>query len=141
MKIKLNENSKFKFETESKNWRGRNLVYHSFTLEDNPYIKLVNGDIKDKFYQAPFSYNVEDKGQTYKYNGDTYNIKLLNRSEGKYSGEFGWIVFKGDDPLYVVGIYEPHGCSSNKGVATFWGHEEIINLWLDDGEYDKMHTR
>ena len=44
---------------------------------------------------------------------------------------------------YLIGIYEPHGCSLNvkRGLLTCWGHEQIIKLWLEDGEFEKEYTR
>jgi hypothetical protein len=57
--------------------------------------------------------------------------------------EFGYAVSIDGNIEYLIGIYEPHGCSLNakRGMVTFWGHEEIIQLWLDDGEFETKHTR
>ena len=64
-----------------------------------------------------------------------------------YSGfkiECGYIIFKNNEPTYVVGIYEPKGLVPSKsnaasqigGLVTILGHETIINLWLDYDQYD-----
>lgn len=57
--------------------------------------------------------------------------------------EIGYAVSIDGDIKYLVGIYEPHGCSMNtkRGLLTFWGHEQIIRLWLDDGEFEEDRTR
>jgi hypothetical protein len=61
----------------------------------------------------------------------------------KQDGELGYAILIDGNIEYLIGIYEPHGCSLNtkRGVVTAHGHEEIIKLWLDDGEFEETHTR
>jgi len=58
-------------------------------------------------------------------------------------GELGYAILIDGKIEYLIGIYEPHGCSLNtkRGVVTAHGHEEIIKLWLDDGEFEETYTR
>jgi hypothetical protein len=57
--------------------------------------------------------------------------------------ELGYVVSIDGKIEYIIGIYEPHGCSFNekRGLVTCWGHEDIIKLWLDDSEFEREHTR
>jgi hypothetical protein len=52
--------------------------------------------------------------------------------------ELGYSVSIDGKIEYLIGIYEPHGCSLkvNRGLLICWGHEQIINLWLEDGEFE-----
>jgi hypothetical protein len=58
-------------------------------------------------------------------------------------GELGYAILIDGKIEYLIGIYEPHGCSLNakRGLVTAHGHEEIIKLWLDDGEFEETYTR
>ncbi len=57
--------------------------------------------------------------------------------------ELGYAILIDGKIEYLIGIYEPHGCSLNtkRGLVTAHGHEEIIKLWLDDGEFEETYTR
>lgn len=57
--------------------------------------------------------------------------------------EFGYAITIDGEIKYLVGIYEPHGCNINekRGLITCYGHEDIIQLWLDDGEFATIYTR
>lgn len=57
--------------------------------------------------------------------------------------ELGWAVAIDGKIEYLIGIYEPYSCSINakRGLITCIGHEEIIKLWLDDGEFESEYTR
>jgi hypothetical protein len=57
--------------------------------------------------------------------------------------ELGYAILIDGKIEYLIGIYEPHGCSLNakRGLVTANGHEEIIKLWLDDGEFEETYTR
>jgi hypothetical protein len=59
------------------------------------------------------------------------------------NGELGYAILIDGKVEYLIGIYEPHGCDLNtkRGVVTVHGHEEIIKLWLDDGEFEETYTR
>lgn len=61
----------------------------------------------------------------------------------KYGGEIGYAILVDGKVEYLIGIYEPHGCSLNakRGLVTAHGHEQIIKLWLDDGEFEETYTR
>jgi len=78
------------------------------------------------------------------FNGDEYKCVDIYRHFGFFRTfihrfircELGFLVFKNEEPEYIISIYEPHGSSINKrGLVTAWGHEEIIKLWLDDGSF------
>jgi hypothetical protein len=58
-------------------------------------------------------------------------------------GEFGYAIKVDGKVEHLIGIYEPHGCelNSKRGLITAFGHEEIIQLWLEDGEFDEIATR
>lgn len=75
---------------------------------------------------------------TYQWNGKEVKVyELFKRSQ------LGYAIKIDGELKYILGIYEPHGCSVNtkRGFLTAHGHEQIINLWLDDGEFDETHTR
>jgi hypothetical protein len=57
--------------------------------------------------------------------------------------ELGYAILIDGKIEYLIGIYEPHGCDLNtkRGLVTAHGHEEIIKLWLDDGEFEETYTR
>jgi hypothetical protein len=57
--------------------------------------------------------------------------------------ELGYAILIDGKVEYLLGIYEPHGCSLNakRGLITAHGHEEIIKVWLDEGEFEETHTR
>lgn len=63
--------------------------------------------------------------------------------EESYMEEIGYAILIDGKLEYIIGIYEPHGCSLNskRGCITAHGHEQIIKLWLDDGEFEETHTR
>ena len=57
--------------------------------------------------------------------------------------DLGYAVIIDGKLEYLISIYEPMGykMNENRGLITFWGHENIIHLWLDNGEFEKYHTR
>jgi len=57
--------------------------------------------------------------------------------------ELGYAILIDGKVEYLLGIYEPHGCSLNakRGLITAHGHEEIIKVWLDAGACEETHTR
>jgi hypothetical protein len=67
---------------------------------------------------------------------------LLHKSTG-YKDQLGYAIKIGNKVEYLISIYEPRGCSINdkRGVVTAHGHEQIIKLWLDDGEFEETYTR
>jgi hypothetical protein len=74
------------------------------------------------------------------WNGKEVLIYDLYHSDGS---ELGYAILIDGKVEYLIGIYEPHGCDLNikRGLVTAHGHEEIIKLWLDDGEFETTHTR
>jgi hypothetical protein len=112
---------------------------------------LIGGySIEEMNDENEFSFSLTDwQGKPLKgfdYAGDNWIVTEANRKESadsKYSHEFGYIVLKNGQLQYVISIYEPHGfgVNENKGVITVYGHEEIVNLWLEDGDNDRYHTR
>lgn len=77
------------------------------------------------------------------WNDKEIEILDLYTRDGKYKSELGYAIMIDGSIKYLIGIYEPHGCSLNekRGLVTAHGHEEIIKLWLDDGEFEATHTR
>lgn len=73
------------------------------------------------------------------WNGKTIQVYdlLTDRSD------LGYAILVDGKVEYLIGIYEPHGCSVNakRGLVTAHGHEEIIKVWLDDGEFEETRTR
>jgi hypothetical protein len=75
---------------------------------------------------------------------DGKEVKIMDLySQGKYMSELGYAISIDGKIEYLIGIYEPHGCSLNakRGCVTAHGHEQIIKVWLDDGEFEETHTR
>jgi hypothetical protein len=93
--------------------------------------------------------------ENYSWDEDTKLFIKHKESSGTWNGkeivvyglytddELGYAVSIDGKIEYLIGIYEPHGCSLNvkRGLLTCWGHEEIIKLWLEDGEFETEHTR
>lgn len=77
------------------------------------------------------------------WDGKEVKIWNLYTQDGKYKSELGYAILIDGKVEYLLSIYEPHGCSLNakRGVITAHGHEQIIKLWLDDGEFEETHTR
>jgi hypothetical protein len=73
----------------------------------------------------------------------TWNGKEIAVCELHEEWELGYAVSIDGKIEYLIGIYEPHGCSLNvkRGLLTCWGHEQIIKLWLEDGEFEEEYTR
>jgi hypothetical protein len=147
-KIKRFNDLNESFEPQKEEIEGKSYYKMSFKLKDVlPLVKLINFDVNEYQYdnsETIMYYISNDQYiKTVDVNGDSYKITELGTFMKNYFSPFGWIVFKNELPVYIVGIYEPHGESidAKRKMVTFWGHEEIINLWLDDGEYTKLDTR
>jgi len=146
-KIKRFEDLNEAFNPQKTEVEGQKYNWMSFRLGDVlSDVKLINLNIDDlddgedlmlKYYEYP-----EDGPQVFKdkavnVNGDNYKLVYLS---GKY--ELGYLIFKNDIPVYIVGIYEPGNYKiSERGLLSISGHEEVVNLWLDDGYYEMFHTR
>ena len=123
---------------------GQDYHWLSFRLGDVlPDVKLINLDMRDldegenlvlKYYQYPTE---EPNDKPVIVNGNEYKLKYLSGQN-----ELGYLVFENDKPVYIVGIYEPGNYHiSKRGLLTILGHEQIVNLWLDDGYHETHHTR
>jgi len=77
------------------------------------------------------------------WNGHEVEIYDLYTKGERYISELGYAILIDGKVKYLIGIYEPHGANLNakRGCITAHGHEEIIQLWLDDGEFDRKYTR
>ena len=73
----------------------------------------------------------------YNWNGKT--IKIYDLRGPDY--ELGFAIEIDGKFEYLISIYEPHGCKYKNGLITLWGHENIINIFLETGEIDKINTR
>ncbi len=51
------------------------------------------------------------------------------------------LICKNNDPLAIMSVYEPHGCTNFKNIVVMYGHEEIIFYDCDDFTHKKIHTR
>ena len=67
----------------------------------------------------------------------------LYSKDDEYNIELGYAISINGNIKYLIDIDEPRGCSINvkRGLVTAHGHEDIIKLWLDDGEFERTHTR
>lgn len=73
------------------------------------------------------------------YNGKKVKIYLVRVVN---SFEFGYMVEIDGKPEHLVSIYEPAAVTYNeRGIVTCVGHEELITLYLDNGEFDLCLTR
>ena len=109
----------------------------TFTLDElDESVKIINFKDDDK---DNFKINRRWGGKNFKFNGDDYSIYEFG---GAYGG-CGFVILLNEQLIYIVGIYEPHGCDLliKKGLVTIYGHESIINLFIDDGTYNVIHTR
>ena len=127
----------------------RGFKVKKFKLSDVlPTVKLINMEMDDldDGEETGFRFSAESTyDKPFEFDGAKYLVTDLNikyEGDDRY-GEFGWIVLKDGEPVYIIQIYEPHNYFTNtkRGLLTFEGHEEIINLWLDNGEFDHKHTR
>lgn len=72
-----------------------------------------------------------------------FDLYAKGSSERMLGREIGYAISIDGVIEYLISIYEPHGCSLNakRGCVTAHGHEQIIILWLDDGEFEEIRTR
>ena len=72
-----------------------------------------------------------------------WNLYAKGSSERMLGREIGYAISIDGVIEYLISIYEPHGCSLNakRGCIMAHGHEQIITLWLDEGEFEEIHTR
>lgn len=59
-----------------------------------------------------------------------------SRREAWY--DIGCVVIIDDEVKFLVSIYEIHGCQfiERRNLLAVYGHEDVILLWLDDGEFN-----
>ena len=88
---------------------------------------------------------VAEKGyqKTQTWDDNSIDIYNLYTKSDKYLYDLGYAILVNGEVKYLIGIYEPHGCSLNpkRGLVTAHGHESIVKLWLDDGEFEENYTR
>lgn len=111
-----------------------NLGYGSNT--DDSFLKNYSWT-EDQILTAMPSYTSPEM-----WDGKEVEIFELYKKGERFS-ELGYAVSIDGVIEYLIGIYEPHGCELNgkRGCVTAHGHEDIIKLWLDDGEFERIHTR
>lgn len=118
-----------------------------FTLDELKDVVLVNMDRKDGYYDNATFQAAKDlkHGETFEFGGDEYFIcaAYLKKEGSKYANEFGYTIYKNGEVAYLISIYEPgeYQLNAKRGSVTFTGHEELITLWLDNGEWDMKYTR
>lgn len=74
----------------------------------------------------------------YDWNGMEIEIYLLFSKS-----VIGYAVIINGKLEYLVGVSESMGRTMNdtRGLLTFWGYEEIVHLWLDNGEFERIRTK
>lgn len=119
----------------------------TLTMDDVRKLKhnLNYGNEPDSFMRN-YGWNEDDTLTAAKgyQNSETWDGKeVLVYDLYNQGGELGYAILIDGKVEYLIGIYEPHGCDINtkRGVVIAYGHEEIIKLWLDDGEFETTHTR
>lgn len=117
--------------------------YHQIDIRDlkliDPFDLSYFEDVEDSIY----FYN-KSKVKSHSYDDKWGWVEIWTLEDDAFKKECGYIIFKNDEPLYVVGIYEPksivpstsNAASQIGGLFTVIGYESMINLWLDYGEYD-----
>lgn len=111
---------------------------HNLGWGDMDFMKNYHWEEDKLLIAMPSHYNKQQF-----YGDDKISIYDLYSKDKKYMSEIGYAILVNDEVKYLIGIYEPHGCKLNakRGIVTAHGHEEIINLWLEDGEFESTHTR
>lgn len=119
-----------------------------FTLDEvkDKGVIFVNMEIEDDHYSGTYQAAKDLKhGDVFEFGGDEYFIcdAYLKKSDQKYAYEFGYVIYKNGEVSFLISIYEPEAYQLNpkRGSVTFTGHEELITLWLDNGEFDHQYTR
>ena len=123
--------------------------------ENNENVILSMEDVKNLKHNLDYRQK-NDFMTNYSWNEDT-KLYIKHKEDGGNWNNKEVVVYglyTDDDELgygvsidgkieYLIGIYEPHGCSLNvkRGLLTCWGHEQIIKLWLEGGEFEEEHTR
>lgn len=134
---KFNESSNQEIILTMNDVRGlkHNLGYRSNT--DDSFMKNYSWK-EDQLLVATPEYSKPQE-----WNGKQVQIYNLYTKGERYHSELGYAILIDGKVEYLLSIYEPHGCSLNakRGVITAHGHEQIIKLWLDDGEFEEDRTR
>ena len=131
-------NEDFISSKDTYDFRGKKYTDICFDINDNPNILLINTrniDINGKLCYM--------ESDTYSTKAHSYKLKELYIKSGHRKYYMGYVVISEDNPIAIIGIYEPHGMSYNKNfrMITVFGHEEIVNVKLPSFEYDVIHTR
>lgn len=101
--------------------------------------KFVKCDPKDEFFEGSYVIKNDYATKNFEFKGDKYKIMNVYKKDEDYSFEFGIAILKNDDIEYIMHCFEPHGfdVKKDKGVVVLYGHEDVILLWLEDGDsYD-----
>ena len=70
-----------------------------------------------------------------------YRSRKLTNNITVYDTNQFVLICKNNDPLAIMSVYEPHGCTNFKNIVVMYGHEEIIFYDCDDFTHKKIHTR
>jgi hypothetical protein len=118
----------------------RNLKHNLGYGEETDSFMKNYGWKEDKTLVAMPGWSGKDSQEWDGHKVEIYNLYSKNE---RYISELGYAILIDGKVEYLIGIYEPHGASLNakRGLITVHGHEEIIKLWLDDGEFERTHTR
>lgn len=112
------------------------------TMDD---VKELNHNLGDDFMRN-YDFDEDDKLEidNREWFSGNYQGKEIKAFElyTKY-GELGFAIKVDGEVEHLISIYEPHGCNFNekRGLITVYGHEEIVHLWLEDGEFNEIATR
>jgi len=115
---------------------------HNLGYDDNnpdSFMDNYDFDEDDTLFAVDSPFGSRSKPEIW----DGKEVIIYNLYDSKYRSEFGYAISIDGNIEYLIGIYEPHGCSLNarRGLVTAHGHEEIIRLWLDNGEFERTYTR
>lgn len=109
----------------------RNIKHNLDYKEKNDFIKNYHWNEETKLYVA-------FQQGCYDWKGNEITIYTL------YSKwDIGYAVSINGKKEYLIGVCESMGRTMNEthGLLTFWGREEIVHLWLDNGEFERIRTR
>jgi len=139
------------FQFEEKENKNGNYTYYtkSFLLGDIPNdVKFINcennkeyfpdGDeTKITFYDYSKNTQYHESLKPVKIGSDEYSCNIA-----RHRHDFGYVILKNGEPKFIVDIYEPGAYKiSERGIITLTGHEDVVNLWVNDGYWELFHTR
>lgn len=117
-------------------------IKSSFKLGDVPEnVKFIGCKRSDEVFSDGDDTVISFLGNP-KFITDVIDPEKIYYKDIKVAYDIGYMFFKGETPLFIVGIYEPGAVKvSDRGIITITGHEEVINIWIEDGYSERFYTR